>query len=431
MKENAHFILDIKRLGINGEGIGFYNRLAVFVADAIPGEGHDVVVEKINGNMAYAKSVGIKTPSSARVNPSCPHYYECGKCNVSHIAYNQSQKFKRDLIIEALNRYSKINYKAFEIKEPITLNDGFNYRKYVDVLVKKEKGEYRGFLKASKPIPLADCLITKSSIKQICEDVLIKALEVDIPEYIPKFRRGVLKCLKIGVNNLDEALVILVCNEKNSKLKALAELLLKNTQIKSIYEEFADGTINHLAGSVYLEEKINDTIFRLYPNSYFINNIHKIEVVLKACKLAKKERVLSNSLELGLGIAKFTKELVLVEYDKDLVVKMNDNLSFNKLNNTKVLQGDIDLLANKLYKDNSFDVVVFDAKKYNLSSALIDATLNFLPKRIVYTSFNPSALARDLDKLSKKYQIKYIALVDSEPQTALLESVVLLELKKI
>ena len=40
IKEGSEFILDIKRLGINGEGIGFYNRLAVFVDGAIPGEGH-------------------------------------------------------------------------------------------------------------------------------------------------------------------------------------------------------------------------------------------------------------------------------------------------------------------------------------------------------------------------------------------------------
>lgn len=431
MKENANFILDIKRLGINGEGIGFYNRLAVFVDNAIPGEGHDVIVEKTTGNMAYAKSVGIKTPSKARVIPSCPHYYECGKCNVSHIAYNQALKFRKDLILESLNRYSKINYKSFEIKDADALNDGFYYRNYTDILVKKEKGEFKGYLKTSKPIPFTDCLVTKSSIKKIVEDVLTKALEVDIPEYIPKFRRGVLKGLKIGINNLDEALVILVCNEKNSKIKSLALNLLKNEKIKGVYEEFADETINHLAGDTYLKETINNTIFRLYPNSYFINNLHKYELVLKACKLAKREVVLSNSLELGLGVAKLSKELILVEYDKELIARMNETLKDNKLNNTKVLQGDIDLLANKLYKENSFDVVVFDAKRYNLSSDLIESTLKYLPKRIVYVSFNPSALARDLDKLSSKYQIKYIALVDSEPQTALLESIVLLELKKL
>ena len=52
MKENDEFILDIKRLGINGEGIGFYNKLAIFVDDAIPGEGHNVKITKVEKNLA-------------------------------------------------------------------------------------------------------------------------------------------------------------------------------------------------------------------------------------------------------------------------------------------------------------------------------------------------------------------------------------------
>ena len=66
IKEGSEFILDIKRLGINGEGIGFYNRLAVFVDGAIPGEGHNVSITKLEGKMAYAKSIEIKTKSEYR-----------------------------------------------------------------------------------------------------------------------------------------------------------------------------------------------------------------------------------------------------------------------------------------------------------------------------------------------------------------------------
>ena len=85
MKEKDNFILDIKRLGINGEGIGFYNRLAVFVPNAIPGEGHVVTVEKVENKMAFAKSEEIKTKSPHRVEPSCPYYNECGGCNTLHM----------------------------------------------------------------------------------------------------------------------------------------------------------------------------------------------------------------------------------------------------------------------------------------------------------------------------------------------------------
>ena len=42
LNKNQEILLSIKRIGINGEGIGYYKRLAVFVPGAIPGE--EVVV---------------------------------------------------------------------------------------------------------------------------------------------------------------------------------------------------------------------------------------------------------------------------------------------------------------------------------------------------------------------------------------------------
>ena len=96
MKEQDKFILDIKRLGINGEGIGFYKRLAVFVDNAIPGEGHNVCVTKVLDKMAFAETFEIKHTSPDRIDILCPHYKECGGCNVSHIKYNKMLEFKRD-----------------------------------------------------------------------------------------------------------------------------------------------------------------------------------------------------------------------------------------------------------------------------------------------------------------------------------------------
>ena len=51
------------------------------------------------------------------------------------------------------------------------------------------------------------------------------------------------------------------------------------------------------------------------------------------------------------------------------------------------------------------------------------------PKRIVYTSCNPSTLAKDLAKLTDLYNVEYIQPVDMFPQTAHVETVTLLTLK--
>jgi len=56
--------LTIKRLGINGEGIGYYKRNVVFVKGALPGEEVYAELTKINHNFAEAKVLKIQKKSS-------------------------------------------------------------------------------------------------------------------------------------------------------------------------------------------------------------------------------------------------------------------------------------------------------------------------------------------------------------------------------
>ena len=106
IKVGDRFILDIKRLGINGEGIGFYNHLAIFVEGAIPGEGHNVEVTKVMDKMAFAKSLELKHYNEFRKTPECSHYNDCGGCNTMHITENKMAELKRDILIESINRYT-------------------------------------------------------------------------------------------------------------------------------------------------------------------------------------------------------------------------------------------------------------------------------------------------------------------------------------
>ena len=54
LTKNQEILLSIKRVGINGEGIGYYRRLAVFVPGALPGE--DAVVKITEVNDQYSKA---------------------------------------------------------------------------------------------------------------------------------------------------------------------------------------------------------------------------------------------------------------------------------------------------------------------------------------------------------------------------------------
>ncbi|MER2000803.1 MAG: TRAM domain-containing protein, partial [Lysinibacillus sp.] len=74
------FPLTIKRLGINGEGVGFFKRNVVFVKGAIPGEEVTVKVTKLSRGFAEAEILSIRKKSSARITPPCAVYDQCGGC---------------------------------------------------------------------------------------------------------------------------------------------------------------------------------------------------------------------------------------------------------------------------------------------------------------------------------------------------------------
>lgn len=56
------FPLTIKRLGINGEGVGYFKRQVVFVPGALPGE--EVVVEATNVTPKFAEAKIKKSASN-------------------------------------------------------------------------------------------------------------------------------------------------------------------------------------------------------------------------------------------------------------------------------------------------------------------------------------------------------------------------------
>lgn len=63
------FPVTIKRLGINGEGVGYFKKQVVFVPNALPGE--EVVVEatNIHNHFAEGRIKKIRKKSPHRVNP--------------------------------------------------------------------------------------------------------------------------------------------------------------------------------------------------------------------------------------------------------------------------------------------------------------------------------------------------------------------------
>ena len=450
MKENDEFILDIKRLGINGEGIGFYNKLAVFVEDAIPGEGHNVKITKCEPKMAYAKSLEIKHKSEDRIEPLCKHYYECGGCQVMHIRYQKMLEFKRESIIEAFNRYTKINPKTFEIKTtiPSKLELGYRNRSILPVNRGIDGKLHICMIKANTNYltPIDDCPVQDKLINELNEKIIGIANSLNITPYIHKYNRGILRYVSIRVNRNNEALVTLICGEKSPKIKDLAEKISKLDNVAGVYENFNldkksinpfGEETNHLFGKEFIIETLGNIKYKIYPTTFFQLNTNQAEVLVenvkKLAKLSAKETVLDAYCgvgAIGLYLAKNSKEIIGIESNNEAVIAAKENAKMNKIDNASFYCGDAsNIITDMIKKGKIFDVVVVDPPRTGLDEKLLNSLYESNIKKIIYVSCNPSTLAKNIDKLSGKYKINQIIPLDLFPYTSHCESISLLTRK--
>ncbi|MCX2839890.1 TRAM domain-containing protein, partial [Salinimicrobium sp. MT39] len=128
LKLGQTFPLTIKRLGINGEGVGYFKKQVVFVPGALPGE--EVVVEatKVHPKFSEGKIKKVRKKSQHRVVPPCPVYDQCGGCQLQHLEYTQQLKEKRDIVIQSLERHSRLKVEDLNIKQTIGMDNPWSYR---------------------------------------------------------------------------------------------------------------------------------------------------------------------------------------------------------------------------------------------------------------------------------------------------------------
>nr|WP_289375716.1 23S rRNA (uracil(1939)-C(5))-methyltransferase RlmD [Paenibacillus silvae] len=109
VSKNEETIIDIIGMNHDGEGVGRANGYTLFVQGALPGETVRVRVMKTKKQYGYAKLLEIVKASPDRVSAPCPIYDQCGGCQIQHMSYAGQLAWKRQLVIDNLQRIGKLN----------------------------------------------------------------------------------------------------------------------------------------------------------------------------------------------------------------------------------------------------------------------------------------------------------------------------------
>ncbi|WP_026573938.1 23S rRNA (uracil(1939)-C(5))-methyltransferase RlmD [Bacillus sp. UNC438CL73TsuS30] len=442
---NQTFPLTIKRLGINGEGVGYFKKQVVFVPGALPGE--EVVVEatKINPKFAEAKIKKIRIKSPHRVQPLCPVYDQCGGCQLQHLGYDQQLKEKRDIVIQSLERHTKLDVNKLDIRDTIGMEDPWGYRNKSSFQVGQRDGKVLAGLyglNSHQLIDIDQCAVQHAQTNEATAQVKRILEDLKIPIYNEKSRKGIVRTIvtRVGVHS-GEVQVVLITSQKELPKKELiiSEIQKRLPNVKSIVQNingqktsliFGEETVS-LAGSEVIQETLGDLQFELSARTFFqLNPTQTVKLyneVKKAAGLTGTEKVADAYCgvgTIGLWLADQAAEVRGMDIIPESIVDAKKNAKRHGFTNTKYVPGKAEEVLPKWVKKGwQPDVMVVDPPRTGLDNQLLQTILQVKPRRLIYVSCNPSTLAKDIQTLSAKYEVKYIQPVDMFPQTAHVECV--------
>ena len=122
------FPLTIRRLGVNGQGIGYFKHKVCFVPGALP---HEVVVAevtRVHPRFLEAKIHRLRKTSRDRVEPRDSYADVAGGFELENLAYPAQLRFKRQVVLDSLEKFKPYGYRNYDVRPTIAAPHEYGYR---------------------------------------------------------------------------------------------------------------------------------------------------------------------------------------------------------------------------------------------------------------------------------------------------------------
>jgi len=448
LKIDDEFLVTIKRIGINGEGIGYYKRQAVFIPGALVDEEVVAKCVKVAKGYSEAEIIRVKKKSPHRVKPHCPLHGKCGGCQMQHMSYEEQLRVKRSMLMQSIERYANMQIPVLEkmTRPTLGMKKPYHYRNKASMPVSQDDdGLLVGLfeINSRRLIPVENCPIHYEGVNHVIRHAIELLDDFRVYPYNAKSKKGTIRHLVVRQSRSSKEVQItfVMANDSFPKMDALArELMQKCKDVRSVFMSINSGDGHEIFGKdvklIRGKETINDTLghlkFNLSAKSFYQLNSEQTHVlyneVKKAAKVTKNESVIDAYCGVGtIGqfLAKDAYEVRGVDNSKDAIEDARKNAKLNSLDNISYDVGDAGVVVPKWIKAGfKPNVMIVDPPRAGLDTKMINLILNVRPRTLIYVSCNPSTLAKNLSKLRGQYKVDYIQPVDMFPQTSAVEAVV-------
>ncbi len=439
--------IEIEKLANDGEGLAYDDNKPVYVYYALPGEVIEAEVFTNQRNALEGKIIDIKEESQYRVKPQCPYYGLCGGCTLQHLDYFETLKYKREKLSFMFSTKIRKSTKKTIINNTIKSDFEYRYRNQTDLPVAfdGEKNIAGLYIRGSNQIfDMNDCVIQKANLSLTINKILKIMTDLEIYGYNYRSKKGVVKYISVRTNSLGEMQITFVLKQATDLEILVSKTASISNKVVSIYQIINDndksrealrGPKKLLFGSRYLKEYIDDKIFLLSPESFFQLNYDvtkKVYQLIKEKGNFSKEDVILDAYagvaSIGIYLADSVKQVWSIEINNSAVKAAEEAVKLNKIENIKVISGDVVKMTDYLTKQH-FDKVIFDPPRSGLGEDVVNFILKNQPKSVIYLSCDVKSLVKDLKMLSSKYDILETTPIDMFPMTAHVESITFLALK--
>lgn len=450
LKVKQRIPLKIKRMGINGEGIGFYKKTLVFVPGALKGEDIFCQITAVKHNFAQARLLTINKKSKFRVEPKCPIYQKCGGCQIMHLRYDKQLEFKDDLIGQSLKKFKPAGYENYEIRHTLGMEVPYHYRAKLQFQTRSFKGNVKAGLfeeGSHRLVDIKDCFVQDKLTQTIINRVAELLAKHHIPIYDERKVAGIRTVMIRKAKATGQVQIIFITSRDVFLAPLIKQLTAEFEAIKGIAvnfnrsksSEIYGGKTEVIWGDADISEEVLDYHFSLSPRAFYQLNPEQTQVLysqaVAALDVTEDDHVIDAYCgvgTIGFAFAGKVKSVRGMDIIPEAIEDAKKNAQRMGFDNTYYEAGRAEDIIPKWYKEGyRADALIVDPPRTGLDDKLLDTILKYQPAKMVYVSCNTATLARDLVKLSKVYDVHYIQSVDMFPHTARTEAVVKLSKRDI
>lgn len=392
----------------------------VWVWGGIPGETAQVQTRRSGQNRQYVVFKGTEQASEHRVEPPCGRYTACGGCPWMHVdAVGQA-----DARVGLVQRAFDNEDIRVQVQDLVTVPDGLQNFRHVSKLVcgVSDRGNYRlgapgRFNRRIVSIP--ECNILTPALREVTLAATHAMIDLDVRPYVHG-EGGLLRYVQVRQSlETGNILVTLIGAYRARILDRMAEavsskvpavvgvhLHVNEREDNNIYDRDEEGLVPtyRIFGQETLTERVGQAKVQVGPTDFFQTNpaIGRLLVdeILEQAKLADGVPVLDLYCGVGgttLNAAKVSGWALGIEGNATAIAHARAAAA-SQVIPAEFVAGSVDevLAAQSKRLAELRPVVLVNPARRGLEEGVGAAIRALRPRRIVYTSCNPKALARDV-----------------------------------